>query len=52
VLKVANEPEIKARLTKLGFEPVSIPGELFQRDIAAELKRWDAVLDQAGLKQK
>ena len=52
VLKVANEPEIKTRLTKLGFEPVSVPGEPFQRDIAAELKRWDAVLDQAGLKQK
>jgi tripartite-type tricarboxylate transporter receptor subunit TctC len=52
VLKVANEPEIKAQLTKLGFEPVSIPGAPFQRDIAAELKLWSEVLDRAGLKQK
>ena len=52
VLKVAGEAEIKAKLATLGFEPVSNPGEPFQREIAAELKRWDAVLDTAGLKQK
>ena len=52
VLKVADEPEIKARLAKLGFEPTSMAGEQFQRDIVAELKRWDEVLDRAGLKQK
>ena len=34
-------PEIKAKLTQLGFEPTNIPGEQFQRDVAAELKRWD-----------
>ncbi len=52
VLKVANEPEIKDKLTKLGFEPTSIPGDQFQRDVAAEIKRWDEVVDKAGLKQK
>jgi tripartite-type tricarboxylate transporter receptor subunit TctC len=52
VLKVADEPEIKARLAKLGFEPTSMAGEPFQHDIAAEFKRWDEVLDRAGLKQK
>ena len=52
VLKIANEPEIKDKLTKLGFEPTSIPGEQFQRDLVAEIKRWDEVVDKAGLKQK
>jgi tripartite-type tricarboxylate transporter receptor subunit TctC len=49
---VANEPEIKAKLSQLGFEPTSIPGEQFQRDVAAELQRWDEVVGKAGLKQK
>lgn len=52
ILKVANEPEIKAKLTQLGFEPTTIPGEQFQREVADEFKRWDEVLDKAGMKQK
>jgi tripartite-type tricarboxylate transporter receptor subunit TctC len=52
ILKVANEPEIKAKLSQLGFEPTNIPGEQFQRDVVAELKRWDDVVAKAGIKQK
>ena len=52
ILKVANEPEIKAKLSQLGFEPTNIPGERFQRELAAEIKRWDEVVEKAGLKQK
>ena len=52
VLKVANDPEIKGKLTQLGFEPTHIAGEPFQRDVAAELKRWDEVVEKAGLKGK
>jgi tripartite-type tricarboxylate transporter receptor subunit TctC len=52
VLKIANEPEIKAKLTQLGFEPTTIAGATFQNDIAAELKRWGEVLDKAGMKGK
>jgi len=52
VLKVANDPEIKGKLTQLGFEPTNIAGEPFQRDVAAELKRWDEVVEKAGLKGK
>jgi tripartite-type tricarboxylate transporter receptor subunit TctC len=52
ILKVANEPEIKAKLSQLGFEPTNIPGERFQRELVAEIKRWDEVVDKAGLKQK
>ena len=51
ILKVANEPEIKAKLSQLGFEPTNIFGERFQRELA-EIKRWDEVVEKAGLKQK
>ena len=52
ILKIANDPEIKMKLTQLGFEPTNIAGEPFGRDVAAELKRWDEVVDKAGLKGK
>jgi tripartite-type tricarboxylate transporter receptor subunit TctC len=52
VLKVAAMPDIKERLTKLGFEPTSIGGEQFQRDVAAELKMWADVIQKAGIKPK
>ena len=52
IIKVAEMPDIKAKLTQLGFEPTNSPGEQFQRDVAAELKRWDAVVEKAGLRQK
>ena len=52
VLKVAGEPEIKAKLSQLGFEPTSIAGGQFQRDVVAEIKRWDDVIDKAGIRQK
>jgi len=52
ILKIASDPEIKGKLTQLGFEPTHIAGEPFGRDVAAELKRWDEVVDKAGLKGK
>jgi tripartite-type tricarboxylate transporter receptor subunit TctC len=51
VLKVAAMPDIKERLTKLGFEPTSIGGAQFQRDVAAELQMWEGVIKKAGLKK-
>src|SRR3954469_358460 len=38
ILKIASDPEIKTRLTPLGFEPTNIAGEQFQRELAAEIK--------------
>jgi tripartite-type tricarboxylate transporter receptor subunit TctC len=52
IIKVAEMPDIKAKLSKLGFEPTNIPGEQFQRDISAELKRWSEVVDKAGIRPK
>ena len=39
-------------LAQLGFEPTSIAGEQFQRDVVAELKRWDEVVEMAGMRAK
>jgi tripartite-type tricarboxylate transporter receptor subunit TctC len=50
VLKVAAMPDIKDRLFQLGFEPVSIEGAQFQRDIAVEVKQWAEIIEKAGLK--
>jgi tripartite-type tricarboxylate transporter receptor subunit TctC len=52
VLKVAAMPDIKQKLTDLGFEPTSIPGAQFQRDVAAEVKMWAGVIENAGMKPK
>jgi tripartite-type tricarboxylate transporter receptor subunit TctC len=52
IIKVAEMPDIKQRLTQLGFEPTNIPDEQFQRDLAAERKRWREVVEKAGLNAK
>jgi tripartite-type tricarboxylate transporter receptor subunit TctC len=52
VLKVAAMPDIRDKLTQLGFEPTSVPGEKFQRDVAAEVKMWADVIEKANLKPK
>jgi tripartite-type tricarboxylate transporter receptor subunit TctC len=52
IVKVAEMPEIKARLGQLGFEPTSVGGEQFQRDVVAELARWNDVVDKAGIRPK
>jgi tripartite-type tricarboxylate transporter receptor subunit TctC len=50
IIKVAEMPDIKTKLGQLDFEPTSIPGERFQRDVTAELGRWKAVVEKAGIK--
>lgn len=50
VLKVAAMPDIKSKLSQLGFEPTSIPGEQFQKDVAVELKSWAEVMAKANIK--
>jgi tripartite-type tricarboxylate transporter receptor subunit TctC len=52
ILKVANEPEMKAKLTQVGFEPTSIGGEQLHRDVVAELKQWTEVVDKVGMRPK
>jgi tripartite-type tricarboxylate transporter receptor subunit TctC len=50
IIKVAEMPDIKAKLGQLGFEPTSIPGDRFQREVTAELGRWKEVVEKAGIK--
>ncbi len=52
VLKIAAMPDIKDRLFQLGFEPISIEGAQFQRNIAVEVKRWAEIIEKAGLKSQ
>jgi tripartite-type tricarboxylate transporter receptor subunit TctC len=50
ILAVAAMPDVKARLAQLGFEPTSIAGEAFQRDVVTELKTWAEIVEKAGIK--
>ncbi|MCX7312308.1 MAG: tripartite tricarboxylate transporter substrate binding protein [Alphaproteobacteria bacterium] len=50
VLQVAAMPEIREKLLQLGFEPTSISGDQFQRDVAQEVKYWADVIQKSGIK--
>jgi tripartite-type tricarboxylate transporter receptor subunit TctC len=50
ILAVAALPEIKGKLVQLGFEPTSVPGDQFQRDVTNELKTWSEIIEKAGIK--
>jgi tripartite-type tricarboxylate transporter receptor subunit TctC len=50
ILAVAAMPEIKQKLAQLGFEPTSVAGEQFQRDVVDELKTWAEIVSKAGIK--
>jgi tripartite-type tricarboxylate transporter receptor subunit TctC len=52
ILQVAAMPDIKEKLTKLGFEPISTPGAQFRSELSTEIKTWSAVLEKANLVQK
>ena len=52
ILQVAAMPDIKEKLTKLGFEPTSTSGAQFRSELSTEIKTWSAVLEKANLVQK
>ncbi|MEI6838326.1 MAG: tripartite tricarboxylate transporter substrate binding protein [Alcaligenaceae bacterium] len=47
--KVLADPEIRARLQKMGYEPVGGPPELFSQHIEAETLKWGPVIKKSGL---
>lgn len=50
--EVLGMPEIKERFGKLGMEPhASSPEELMAR-LVADIKKWNAVIDKAGIPRK
>jgi tripartite-type tricarboxylate transporter receptor subunit TctC len=52
ILQAASLPDIKEKLTALGFEPTSTPGAKFRTELSAEIKTWSAVLEKANLIQQ
>jgi tripartite-type tricarboxylate transporter receptor subunit TctC len=50
ILAVAAMPDIKQKLVQLGFEPTSVPGDQFQRDVASELQTWTEIVEKAGIR--
>jgi tripartite-type tricarboxylate transporter receptor subunit TctC len=50
ILAVAAMPDIKQKLSQLGFEPTSMPGEQFQRAVVTELTTWSEIVEKAGIK--
>ena len=52
ILQAAALPDIKEKLTALGFEPTSTPGAQFRVELSAEIKTWSAVLEKANLIQQ
>ncbi|NVO17221.1 MAG: tripartite tricarboxylate transporter substrate binding protein [Rhodoplanes sp.] len=50
--EVLVEPEVKAKLLELGIvATASTPGELSDR-LTADIKRWSAVIDKAGIQKQ
>ena len=49
-LAIAAEPEVKDKLTVLGFDLTTTPGEAFSRELADETVRWSDVVAKAKLK--
>ena len=47
--KVLAEPEMRARLVKIGYEPVGGAPERFSEKIERETRKWGPVIKEAGL---
>lgn len=49
-LKAAAMPDVQARLHQLGYETTTVPGERFQRQVAAELGMWTEIVAKVNAK--
>jgi tripartite-type tricarboxylate transporter receptor subunit TctC len=47
--KILANPEMHARLLKMGYEPVGGPPEIFSKHIEAETLKWGPVIKKSGL---
>jgi tripartite-type tricarboxylate transporter receptor subunit TctC len=47
--KILANPEMRARLLKMGYEPVGGPPEIFSKHIEAETLKWGPVIKKSGL---
>ena len=49
-LEVANLPDIRGKLTSLGFDTTTTSTEQFGREVSEEVKRWTDVVQKAKLR--
>jgi tripartite-type tricarboxylate transporter receptor subunit TctC len=50
IVKAVALPDIKERLTVLGFEPVANSPEEFARQIKVDIEKWGKVIRAANIK--
>jgi tripartite-type tricarboxylate transporter receptor subunit TctC len=48
--KVINEPDVKEKLAKLGFEPIGSSSDRFAAYIKDEMARYQAIIKDADIK--
>ena len=47
--KIISNPDMRARLLKMGYDPVGGPPELFSKHIEAETLKWGPIIKKSGL---
>ena len=52
VVKVVNEPELKNRFVKLGFEPIGSTSEYFAQYIKSEMARYEQIIKDANIQSQ
>ena len=50
VVAAMNQPETRERIAKIGVEPMATSADAFESFFKAEVVRWTAVAQTAGLK--
>jgi tripartite-type tricarboxylate transporter receptor subunit TctC len=50
--KGLQDPTVRARIDKLGINLIGGTPQDFERHIAAEMKKWSAVINKAGIKPR
>jgi tripartite-type tricarboxylate transporter receptor subunit TctC len=50
IVKAINAPDVRERITALGFEPTGTSPEEFARIMAADSARWGPVIKASGFK--
>jgi tripartite-type tricarboxylate transporter receptor subunit TctC len=51
ILKALGDPEVQSRLTQLGADLVGNSPSEFDAFIRSQMKKWNEVIKQAGIKQ-
>ena len=52
MVKIAQQPEFQAKLVRMGVEPDVMPSAVFDRQIVADLPKWERIAEMSGASQK